>query len=99
MKIKPQLIDELFVKLDQNEFTVLMKLIGQLDNKTDVLTIKDEALEALIKGSNDKGLGRDVATRSLSFLAENGYISKKQQIDSSGKFGTNAIKITTDLIT
>lgn len=98
MKIKPQLIDELFVKLDKNEFTVLMKLIGQLNNKNDVLTIKDEALENLIKGENDKGIGRDVATRSLSFLAKNGYISKEQQIDSGGKFGTNAIRITTDLI-
>lgn len=91
------LIDKLFVSIDETDFAVLCKLMRKAD-KNDIIKLPDDKLEAVFKGKDGFGIGRDKATKSLSSLASKGYIKKEQKRDENGKFVYNEITILQDLL-
>src|SRR5574343_132543 len=98
MKIDEKLFKLPFDTLTADEFSVFIKLLSQINEKTDVIKTTDDDLERLMKGNGGLGIGRDKTTQALSTLAQKGLITKEQKKNSAGLFDRNEIRIITNLV-
>lgn len=93
MTITTKLLNYFPDTLDENQYSAFLKLVAQFNEKTDILKVNDDELEALLQGKSGKGLGRDAVTAALTALVDKKLISREQKRDEAGKFQYNEIKI------
>jgi hypothetical protein len=85
-----------FDTLDPVAYAVLSKLVARLTNKTDIIKVNNEELDALFKGK--KPIGRDRIDKYINELVAGKYITREQKRNPQGQFDYNEIKIITNLV-
>lgn len=85
-----------FDTLTAEAYAVLSKLVAKLTNKTDIIKVNNEELDALFKGK--KPIGRDKIDKYINELIDEKYITRDQKRNPQGQFDYNEIKVITNLV-
>jgi len=92
ISVNTALFDEFPKKLDENQFSALLKLISLIDSKGDIIKVNDDEFEGLFQ------FGRDRTEQTIAFLADKKYIKREQKRDQKGQFDYNEITILTNYV-
>ena len=83
-------------KIGGEQYSCLSILVSELKEKTDIIKVNNEELDALFKG--EESIGRDKIDKYINELIDGKYITRDQKRNPQGQFDYNEIKVITNLV-